>query len=98
MFEDDSAGRVARKFPLTLMGAERRIPRARTREQGPPSALAEFFFLSEGFRRVSKICIGSLFFCGFSLRFYKKRTSFLKNHFESSESLDMSLEQLLEMF
>ena len=37
-----SADTPARKFPLVLMGAERRVPRARTRERGPPSALAEF--------------------------------------------------------
>ena len=33
----------AGKFPLVSMGAERRVSRAQTQEQGPPSALAELF-------------------------------------------------------
>ena len=41
MFEGDSADTCAGKFPLVLMGAERRVSRAQTRERGPPSALAE---------------------------------------------------------
>ena len=35
MFEGDSADTCAGKFPLTLMGAERRVSRAQTRERGP---------------------------------------------------------------
>ena len=42
MYEDNSADTCAEKFPLTPIGAERRVPRAQTRERGPPSALAEF--------------------------------------------------------
>ena len=42
MFEGNSADRCARKIPLVQRGAERRVPRAGTRERGPPSALAEF--------------------------------------------------------
>ena len=41
MFECHSADMRAGKFPLALMGAERRVSRAPTRERGPPSALAE---------------------------------------------------------
>ena len=41
MFEGNSADTRAGKFPLVPMGAERRVPHARTRERGPPSALAE---------------------------------------------------------
>ena len=40
--EINSADTHAGKFPLVPMGAEQRVPRAQTREQGPPSALAEF--------------------------------------------------------
>jgi hypothetical protein len=43
MFEGDSADTGAGKFPLVSMGAERRVSRAQTREQGPPSALAEIY-------------------------------------------------------
>ena len=43
MFEGDSADTCGGKFPLVLMGTERRVLRAQTREQGPPSALADFF-------------------------------------------------------
>ena len=43
MFEGDSADICARKFPLVLWGAERRVSRAQTRERGPTSALAEIF-------------------------------------------------------
>ena len=39
--EIHSADTRAGKFPLVSMGAERSVPRARTRERGPPSALAE---------------------------------------------------------
>ena len=35
MFEGDSADTCAGKFPLTLMGAERRVSRAQTRERVP---------------------------------------------------------------
>ena len=42
MFEGDSADTYAGKIPLVPRGAERRVPRAQTRERGPPSALAEF--------------------------------------------------------
>ena len=35
MFEGDSADMCAGKFSLTLMGAERRVLRAQTRERGP---------------------------------------------------------------
>ena len=35
MFEGDSADTCAGKFPLTAMGAERRVSRAQTRERGP---------------------------------------------------------------
>ena len=41
--EIDSADTRAEKFPLVSMGPERSVPRARTRERGPPSALAEIF-------------------------------------------------------
>jgi hypothetical protein len=41
MFEGDSADMCAGKFMLVLMGAERRVSRAQTRERGPPSMLAE---------------------------------------------------------
>ena len=34
MFEGDSADTCAGKFPLTSMGAERRVSRAQTRERG----------------------------------------------------------------
>ena len=47
MFEGNSADTCVGKIPLvpTRGGAERRVPRARTRERGPPSAaLAEFVF------------------------------------------------------
>ena len=40
MFEGASADTRTEKIPLLPMGAERRVPR--TRERGPPSALAEF--------------------------------------------------------
>ena len=43
MFEGDSEDTDAGKIPLVPRGAERRVPRARTRERGPPSALAELF-------------------------------------------------------
>ena len=45
MFEGDSADTWAGKIPRVSMGAERRVSRAQTRERGPPSALAEFYFL-----------------------------------------------------
>ena len=35
MFEGDSADKCAEKFPLVLMGAERRVERAQTQERGP---------------------------------------------------------------
>ena len=35
MFEGDSADTCAGKFPLTSMGAERRVSRGQTRERGP---------------------------------------------------------------
>ena len=38
MFEGDSADTRVGKIMLVPMGAERRVPRARTRERGPPSA------------------------------------------------------------
>ena len=41
MFEGDSADTCAGKFLLVLMGGERRVSHAQTRERGPPSALAE---------------------------------------------------------
>ena len=41
MSEGDSADTYAGQIPLVPRGAERRVPRARTRERGPPSALAE---------------------------------------------------------
>ena len=47
MFEGDSADTCAEKFPLTSMGAKRRVSRAQTRERGPPSALAEIVFLAD---------------------------------------------------
>ena len=43
MFAGDSADTRAGKFLLAPMGAEQSVPRARTRERGPPSALAEIF-------------------------------------------------------
>ena len=46
MFEGNSADTHAGKFPLVPMGAERSVPRARTWERGPPSALAEYFSFS----------------------------------------------------
>ena len=46
MFEGDSADMCAGKFMLVLMGAERRVSRAQTRERGPPSALAELHIFS----------------------------------------------------
>ena len=42
MFEGNSADTCAGEIPLVPRGAEWRVPRARTRERGPPSALAEF--------------------------------------------------------
>ena len=50
MFEGDSADICAGKFPLVSMGAEQRVSHAQTREQGPPSALAEISlsFLPKG--------------------------------------------------
>ena len=45
--EIDSADTHAGKFPLVSMGAERRVPRARTRERGPPSALAELSLFND---------------------------------------------------
>ena len=44
MFEGDSADMCTEKFPLTSIGAERRVWRAQNRERGPPSARAEIFF------------------------------------------------------
>ena len=44
MFEGESADALAGKFPLVSMGAERRVSHAQTREQGPPSALAEIVY------------------------------------------------------
>ena len=41
MFESNSADMGAGKFPLVSKGAKRRVSRARTRERGPPLALAE---------------------------------------------------------
>ena len=41
MFEGDSADMCAGKFPLVSMGGRAEGSRAQTREQGPPSALAE---------------------------------------------------------
>ena len=41
MFEGDSADKCAAKFLLVLMGDERRVSRAQTRERGPQSVLAE---------------------------------------------------------
>ena len=41
MFEGDSADTSAVKFPLHRYGAEQRVLCTQTREQGPPSALAE---------------------------------------------------------
>jgi hypothetical protein len=37
IFEADYADTCAEKFPLMLMGAERSVARAQTRERGPPS-------------------------------------------------------------
>ena len=37
--------RVPENFRQSRWGAERRVPCARTRERGPPSALAEFYYL-----------------------------------------------------
>jgi hypothetical protein len=37
MFEGDSADMCAGKFPLMLVGVERRVSHAQTRERGPPS-------------------------------------------------------------
>ena len=45
VFEGDSADTCPGKFPLMLMGAERRVSAAQTRERGPPSALAELLYL-----------------------------------------------------
>ena len=42
MFESYSAETCARKILFVPMGDERRVPCARTRELGPPSALAEY--------------------------------------------------------
>ena len=41
MFEGDSAERCAGISQLVLMGADRRVSHAHTRERGPQSALAE---------------------------------------------------------
>jgi hypothetical protein len=43
-FEGLSADTCAGKFPLVLMGGERRVSHAQTWERGPPSTLAEIFF------------------------------------------------------
>ena len=67
MFEGDSADTAAGKFPLVPMGAERRVPRARTRERGPPSALAEILLVfgtvaqnpMRVYRRILIFCMGS---------------------------------------
>jgi hypothetical protein len=44
MFEGDSSDIFAEKFPLMLMGVERRVSCPQTRELGPPSAWAEILF------------------------------------------------------
>ena len=61
--EIDSADMHAGKFPLVPMGAERRVPRAQTREQGPPSALAEIDKIS---------CVRSSDFDYFASKFWPK--------------------------
>ena len=48
IFEGYSAETCAGKIPLLPMGTEQRVLHARTREQGPPSALEEFFTLGVG--------------------------------------------------
>ena len=45
MFEGDSADTCGGKFPLVSMGAEQRVYHAQTREQGPPSAPADFVLI-----------------------------------------------------
>ena len=45
MFKGDFADTRVDKFPLVSMGAEQRVKRVQTREQGPPSAPAEIRYL-----------------------------------------------------
>ena len=45
--------RVPENFRYCRWGAERRVPRARTRERGPPSALAEIIGPSGAVQTVS---------------------------------------------
>ena len=52
MFEGNSADTYAGKIPLVPMGSERRVPRARTRERGPPSALADLADMERRIRAV----------------------------------------------
>ena len=47
LFEGYFVQMCAGKISLVPMGAERRVPRARTRERGPPSALAELSILMD---------------------------------------------------
>ena len=50
MFKGDYADTSAGKFLLVLMGAERRVSRAQTRERGPPSALAEIIVTGNDYK------------------------------------------------
>ena len=54
MYEDNSADTCAEKFPLTAIGAERRVPRAQTRERGPPSHEGNLFMVLISFFLVTK--------------------------------------------
>ena len=48
MFEGYFADMCSEKIPLMLMGAERSVPCAWTRERGPPSASAEIEYSGSG--------------------------------------------------
>ena len=71
MFEGYSAETCAIKIPLVPQWAERRVPHARRRERGPPSALAEILGVVavvlgtvaqnpiRVYRRILNFCMGS---------------------------------------
>ena len=55
--EINSADTRSGKFPLVPMGAERRVLRARTPEQGPQSALAEFYNITPVIMNITPVII-----------------------------------------
>ena len=64
--EIDSADTCAGKFPLASMGAEQRVSRAQTQEQGPPSMLAEILSWGGDFA----MNIGLIFVSMMNIEFY----------------------------